>query len=183
MREGADVTIVSMGAILSESLKAAESLANFGVSARVISLNTLKPFDNSIIFDACRETGGIISIEEHVEIGGLAGSISEACLTANIIPGFFPDRWVDRLVGKMLGLIKKPENLPGARSAPGFFQRILQCFVGKLARAARRKSCRVVFLDFQNFSKVPKINPPLQTREFSRRAQRAGIFPTYFVML
>ena len=87
--EGTDVTIVSIGAILSESLKAAESLASFGVSARVISLNTLKPFDNSIIFDACRETGGIISIEEHVEIGGLAGSISEACLTANIIPGFF----------------------------------------------------------------------------------------------
>jgi len=89
VREGADVTIVSMGAILSESIKAAESLADFGVQARVISMNTLKPFDNSIIFDACRDTGGVISIEEHSEIGGLAGSISEVCLTENIIPGFF----------------------------------------------------------------------------------------------
>jgi transketolase len=89
VREGADVTIVSMGAILSESIKAAESLADFGVQARVISMNALKPFDNSIIFDACRDTGGMISIEEHSEIGGLAGSISEACLAANIIPDFF----------------------------------------------------------------------------------------------
>jgi transketolase len=87
--EGTDVTIVSIGAILSEALKAAGLLKNRGVSARVISLNTIKPFDRSIIFDACKDTGGIISIEEHIEIGGLAGAISEACLTANITPGFF----------------------------------------------------------------------------------------------
>jgi transketolase len=89
VREGSDVTIVSIGAILSESLKAADSLADSGVQARVVTLNTLKPFDDSIIFDACLNTGGIICIEEHSEIGGLAGSISESCLTANIIPGFF----------------------------------------------------------------------------------------------
>ncbi len=89
VREGADVTIVSIGAILSESIKAAEFLADSGVEARVVSLNTLKPFDNSIIFDACRDTGGMICIEEHSEIGGLAGAISEACLTASITPTFF----------------------------------------------------------------------------------------------
>jgi len=89
VREGLDVTIVSIGAILSEALKAAESLSDIGVQARVISINTLKPFDESIIFDACRETGGLICIEEHTEIGGLAGTISEACLTNGITPKFF----------------------------------------------------------------------------------------------
>ncbi len=89
VRKGSDVTIISIGAILSESLKATVCLADAGVQARVISLNTLKPFDESIIFDACRETGGVICIEEHSEIGGLAGSISEACLTSGIIPRFF----------------------------------------------------------------------------------------------
>ena len=89
VREGSDITIVSLGAILSEALKAAVTLSGMGIEARVISINTLKPFDKSIIFRACEETKGMISIEEHSEIGGLAGSISEACLTSNITPGFF----------------------------------------------------------------------------------------------
>jgi len=89
VREGSDVTIVSLGAILSEALEAAESLVALGVEARVVSINTLKPFDESIIFNACRETGGLICIEEHTEIGGLAGAISEVCLKASIIPAFF----------------------------------------------------------------------------------------------
>ena len=89
LREGSDLTIVSIGSILSESLKAAKILADSGVEARVISLNTLKPFDESVIFDACQETGGLISIEEHTEVGGLAGSISEACLSSGITPAFF----------------------------------------------------------------------------------------------
>jgi transketolase len=89
VREGLDVTIVSIGGILSEALIASEALTKFGVNARVITLNSLKPFDEAIIFDACRDTGGLIAIEEHVEIGGLAGSIAEACLTAGITPKFF----------------------------------------------------------------------------------------------
>jgi transketolase len=89
VREGSDVTIVSLGAILSEALEAAESLVALGVEARVVSINTLKPFDESIIFNACRETGGLICIEEHTEIGGLAGAISEVCLKASINPAFF----------------------------------------------------------------------------------------------
>jgi transketolase len=89
VREGSDITIVSLGAILSEALKAAESLASMGINARVLSINTLKPFDESIIFSACRETGGLISVEEHSKIGGLGGTISEACLASNIIPKFF----------------------------------------------------------------------------------------------
>jgi transketolase len=89
VREGSDVTIVSLGAILSEALEAAEFLVALGVEARVVSINTLKPFDESIIFNACRETGGLICIEEHTEIGGLAGAISEVCLKASINPAFF----------------------------------------------------------------------------------------------
>lgn len=89
LSDGEDVTIVGIGAILSEALAAADELERQGVSTRVIGVNSLKPFDHSIIFEACKETKGIITIEEHVEIGGLAGAISEACLSANIHPGFF----------------------------------------------------------------------------------------------
>ena len=59
------------------------------MDARVISISTLKPLDESIIFNACHETSGIVCIEEHAEIGGLAGAISEACLVSGIIPKFF----------------------------------------------------------------------------------------------
>ncbi|MFL2840384.1 MAG: transketolase family protein [Pseudohongiellaceae bacterium] len=89
IQEGSDVTLISIGAILSESLKAAATLASHGVDARVISISTLKPLDESIIFNACHETSGIVCIEEHAEIGGLAGAISEACLVSGIIPKFF----------------------------------------------------------------------------------------------
>ncbi len=89
VRQGSDLTIVSIGAILMEALKAADLLKKTGVQARVVSLNTLKPLDEKIIFDACRETSGLICIEEHSEIGGLASAISEACLTSGNIPGFF----------------------------------------------------------------------------------------------
>lgn len=89
VREGSDVTIVSIGAILFEALKAAEQLEKFGVETRVISLSTLKPLDEKIIFDACIETGGLVTIEEHIEIGGLSGAISEACMSSKVIPKFF----------------------------------------------------------------------------------------------
>lgn len=89
VRHGSDITIITIGAILSEGIKAAEALADIGIDTRVISISCLKPLDESIIFDACRETGGIICIEEHVEIGGLAGAVSEACLSSGVLPNFF----------------------------------------------------------------------------------------------
>ncbi len=89
IRKGLDVTLISIGAILSEVLIAADRLSADGINARVISISSLKPLDEKIIFDACNETPGIVCVEEHTKIGGLSGAVSEICLSNGIIPGFF----------------------------------------------------------------------------------------------
>jgi transketolase len=89
VREGADVTLISIGAILRECLAAAETLAQSGIEARVISISSLKPFDANSVIAAARETGGIVTVEEHTIIGGLGGSVAETLLEAGIHPGFF----------------------------------------------------------------------------------------------
>jgi len=87
--EGSDLTLISVGAILKESIKAAELLLKKGIKARVITLNTIKPLDEEIIIKAAHETGGIISIEEHSLLGGLSGSIAETLFRSSVTPKFF----------------------------------------------------------------------------------------------
>lgn len=87
--EGSDLTLISVGAILKESIKAAELLLKKGIKARVISLNTIKPLDKEIVIKAAHETGGIISIEEHSLLGGLSGSIAETLFRSSVMPKFF----------------------------------------------------------------------------------------------
>lgn len=89
LREGTDVTLAATGGILSVALSAAESLAAAGIKARVLSVHTLRPFDAETVFRACRETGGLITIEEHVVDGGLGGLVAETCLEAGVVPQAF----------------------------------------------------------------------------------------------
>ena len=89
LAEGRDVTLVTVGGILAEAVRAAEILRGHGISARVLSLNSLKPLDESAILAAARETGGIITLEEHTTIGGLGSAIAECCMSAGVAPGFF----------------------------------------------------------------------------------------------
>lgn len=89
VRDGADVTLIGIGAILFEALKAADILAGLGIQARVLAVHSLKPFDADTILAAARETGGIITIEEHNILGGLGGTVAEICLEAGVTPGFF----------------------------------------------------------------------------------------------
>jgi transketolase len=89
VRQGADVCFMSIGAILSECLKAADILAAEGVSARIISVSSLKPFDNEAVLAAARETGGLVTVEEHTIIGGLGGAAAETLLESGVAPGFF----------------------------------------------------------------------------------------------
>ena len=89
VRNGADCTVFCIGAILSEAMLAAEILAKDNISLRIISINTLKPFDQTEVITAAVETGGIITLEEHSIIGGLGGAVAEACLEAGANPGFF----------------------------------------------------------------------------------------------
>ncbi len=89
LREGNDLTLIATGGILKVALDAADRLAAQGLRCRVLSLHTLRPLDQETVFGACRETGGIITIEEHVVDGGLGGLIAETCLEAGIVPKAF----------------------------------------------------------------------------------------------
>jgi transketolase len=83
---GDDVTIIATGLMVQESLKAAELLKGDGVSARVIDMHTIKPLDRKIIVKAAKETGAIVTAEEHNILGGLGAAICEVVCDLNPIP-------------------------------------------------------------------------------------------------
>lgn len=78
MRDGGDVTLVACGIMVAEALDAATELATHGIEARVINMATLKPLDHALIATAARETGAIVTAEEHQVHGGLAGAVAES---------------------------------------------------------------------------------------------------------
>lgn len=78
VREGADVTLVANGIMVSRALQAAEALASAGVDARVLNLHTVKPLDTAALEKAARETGAIVTAEEHTLMGGLGSAVAEA---------------------------------------------------------------------------------------------------------
>jgi transketolase len=79
LREGSDLTIVATGLPVGESLKAAEMLAADGIQAKVINIHTIKPLDEDLIVEAAKETGKLVTVEEHSIIGGLGSAVCE-CL-------------------------------------------------------------------------------------------------------
>jgi len=89
LRSGRDVTLLATGGILGVTLEAADRLAADGIEARVLSAHTIRPFDAETVFQACRETAGIITVEEHVVDGGLGGLVAETCLEGGVVPRAF----------------------------------------------------------------------------------------------
>lgn len=90
LREGKDVTIITTGSILSEALEAADQLlSEHKICCRVISMHTLNPIDHHEIYVASKETGGIITVEEHTIAGGLGSIVAEVCLESGVVPKFF----------------------------------------------------------------------------------------------
>jgi transketolase len=89
LREGSDITIFGYGGILQEAMLAADKLSNLGISCRVSSLHTIKPIDVDEIISACKETQGIITIEEHIINGGLGGAVAEVCMDKGLKTNFF----------------------------------------------------------------------------------------------
>ena len=77
LREGGDLTIIGTGLMTAQALAAAEQLQAAGVSARVLHIATIKPLDEELILAAARETGAIVTCEEHSIIGGLGGAVAE----------------------------------------------------------------------------------------------------------
>lgn len=82
VREGTDATIITCGILVAEALKAAEALAEEGLSVRVVDMFTLKPIDAQCILACAKETGAIITAENHQLIGGLTSAVCEV-LTQN----------------------------------------------------------------------------------------------------
>lgn len=78
LRDGKDITIVATGLTVCEALEAAETLAAEGIDARVINIHTIKPIDAELIQKAAKETGKIVTVEEHSIIGGLGDAVCEA---------------------------------------------------------------------------------------------------------
>jgi transketolase len=83
MREGDDVTLISNGTVLWRALVAAEQLAEEGISARVLSMPTVKPLDSGAVIKAAHDTGGIVTAEEATVVGGLGGAVAETVVQAH----------------------------------------------------------------------------------------------------
>ena len=79
LRAGRDVTILANGLLVAEALTAAETLATEGIDARVINIHTIKPLDEELVLQAARETGLLITAEEHSIIGGLGEAVCAVC--------------------------------------------------------------------------------------------------------
>ncbi len=77
MKDGSDVTIIANGIMVPVALKAADLLAGEGISARVIDMHTIKPLDEELVLKAAKETGCIVTSEEHSIIGGLGAAVCE----------------------------------------------------------------------------------------------------------
>ena len=84
--DGSDVTIVATGLMVGMALEAAQTLKEEGISARVINIHTIKPIDKDIILKAAKETGAIVTAEEHNIIGGLGGAVSEVVCEGCPVP-------------------------------------------------------------------------------------------------
>ena len=85
LRDGKDITVVATGLMVQEAVKAAQDLEAQGIDVRVIDIHTIKPLDVDLLVKAARETGRIVTVEEHNVIGGLgeavASCLSEICPT------------------------------------------------------------------------------------------------------
>lgn len=83
---GSDVTIIATGLMVPDAMAAAAALGEQGVSARVINMATIKPIDEEIIIKAARETGAIVTAEEHNIIGGLGSAVAEVLVENSPVP-------------------------------------------------------------------------------------------------
>ena len=78
LREGKDITLIATGLCVSETLEAAKLLEADGIDARVINIHTIKPLDEELIVAAAKETGKVVTVEEHSVIGGLGSAVCDA---------------------------------------------------------------------------------------------------------
>jgi transketolase len=115
--DGGDVTLIGTGTVTYRAFQAAKLLEERGVNTRVLSMHTVKPIDAEAIVAAARETGGIITVEEHNILGGLGGAVAEVLAEAGIGVPFkrigLPDSYV-HIVGSHDWLLDHYGFSPGA---------------------------------------------------------------------
>ncbi|WP_338547983.1 transketolase family protein [Emergencia sp. JLR.KK010] len=81
LRPGRNVTVIATGIMVAEAMEAASQLAEEGVDVRVIDMHTIKPLDVDLVVEAAKETGKIVTAEEHSVIGGLGSAVAEVLCT------------------------------------------------------------------------------------------------------
>lgn len=86
LKDGNDVTVIATGLMVNEALGAYELLKNEGINARIINMHTIKPLDKEIVLKAAKETGAIVTAEEHSVIGGLGSAVSETVCEEYPVP-------------------------------------------------------------------------------------------------
>ena len=103
--EGKDITLMFAGPIGSEVVEAAEMLKAEGINCRVVSMHTIKPIDKEMILDSAKNTGGIVTVEEHNLMGGLGSAVAEVLCDEGVTPAkfkrlAFPDVNVAKIGGQ-----------------------------------------------------------------------------------
>ncbi len=86
LKDGEDLTIIANGLMVPAALEAAEMLQQDGIKARVINMHTIKPLDEELVIKAAKETGKIVTVEEHSVIGGLGSAVSDVVCEKNLAP-------------------------------------------------------------------------------------------------
>lgn len=106
LSEGTSLSIIVSGGITELAMSAKEILLKEGISVRVVSMHTIKPIDREMILNCARNTGGIITLEEHSIIGGLGSAVSEVLMHEGVYPKKF----------KSMGLESKFSTIVGSQS-------------------------------------------------------------------
>jgi transketolase len=106
LTEGRDLTIIATGGIVEVALNAFKEMAKENISIRVISMHTIKPIDREMILSCSKNTGGIITLEEHSIIGGLGSAVAEVLMQEGVYPLKF----------KMIGLKSEFSTIVGSQN-------------------------------------------------------------------
>lgn len=86
LQEGSDITLIACGLMVAAALEAAQILSKDGIRARVLDMHTIKPIDDKAVEKAARETGAIVTAEEHVKNGGLGASVAQVVAELHPVP-------------------------------------------------------------------------------------------------
>ena len=89
VKDGADITIIACGTMVDSAIDARKTLKSKGIDTRIVDMHTIKPIDKKLIIKCAKETGSIITAEEHSIIGGLGSAVAETLMDNNISINFY----------------------------------------------------------------------------------------------